>query len=195
MILVPKNIELSFVVGPVLWMKRKWTRECVSEVADTLLLLSKKPVPYATILSLDRKLRDDLCLHSADIFSDAKQDARNSYFTGPKISCTMQRIINILAREACEDFSMECFMRLNAIPRLVLLLLHRQYLARALHSSPKNIFSSKYGPSVLASYRSACHLVTLYQTMASTKSALPPRLWFLWNNLLGVSVGLFQLTL
>src|SRR5882724_4152523 len=89
----PKDAELSCGVCSVLWIKRKWTRECTSPVADTLLLLSNKPVPYETILSLDRKLRDDLYLASRDVFSNAKQDARNSYFTGPKISSTMQRII------------------------------------------------------------------------------------------------------
>ncbi|KAF8575331.1 hypothetical protein K439DRAFT_1665095 [Ramaria rubella] len=161
------EVEHSFV-----WRKKQWAKSLGSEVIDVLMRVSKKPMSYPAMLKLDKKVRDDLFLKSKYIFGSSF-----SMTTLPteRTCSSMQSIVNVLIQET------------------VLLLIHRLYLARALHGPPTNIFGSKYGPSVLASFRSASHIVTLHQNLAALDSALTFRFWFIWNNLLGASIVLAAL--
>ncbi|KAF8524452.1 fungal-specific transcription factor domain-containing protein [Gautieria morchelliformis] len=152
------------------WKRTNWTRNICSEVIDVLMVASKKPVPYSTILTLDRKLRDDLFLNLKGLCPRFLE----SHLTDP-IGTVMQSVVDVLMQET------------------TILLVHRAYLSHALHGPPQNIFGSKYGPSVLASFRSACHVVTLHRKLASLDSVLPFRLWFIWNHLLGAAIVLAAL--
>lgn len=171
----------------VLWNKKIWTRNILSEVLDVLVVASKKPVPYSIILSLDRKLRDDMSLKSKNVF--AQSSSMDAQFTGP-ILASLQFIVNLLIQETSKrSWLIRSYITHILYQLLIaLLLIHRLPLTRALHGPLQNVFGSKYGPSVLASYRSACHIVLLHQKLASLGSALPFRLWFLWNHLLGAAV-------
>ncbi len=68
--------------------------------------------------------------------------------------------------------------------------LHRGFFARAIEDSPEDPLGSKYAPSVLAAYTSACTFVGLVKSLHSQHPRLTERLWFLFTHVFSCAVRL-----
>ena len=161
-------------------------KEIGTQAVEVLLCPARKSSEYAAVLVLDRKIRDALMIRSRDVFGEGGAAEVAARLSTGRISTSMQRIVDVMVPETSRYFCWS--FRPSADVTLVLLLIHRIYLARAFNGRTANVFGSKYGPSVLASYRSACRVVLLHRILASLGSPLPFRVWFLWNHLLGATV-------
>lgn len=67
--------------------------------------------------------------------------------------------------------------------------MHRGFFASALEENPNDPMGSKYGPSVLASYTSACTFVGLIESLFKQHPALTERMWFLFTHVFSCSVS------
>ena len=63
-----------------------------------------------------------------------------------------------------------------------LLYLHRGFVSQALHEGKSDPLRSKYAPSVLAAYRSACNLWAGLRHAYAMQPAMTKRLFFLWTH-------------
>ena len=68
--------------------------------------------------------------------------------------------------------------------------LHRGFFAKALEDHPGDPLGSKYAPSVLAAYNSACSFVGLVRSLYSQYPGLTERMWFLFTHVFSCAVRL-----
>lgn len=66
--------------------------------------------------------------------------------------------------------------------------MHRGFFARAIEDSPGDPMGSKYAPSVLAAYNSACSFVGLIKSLYSLQPGLTERMWFLFTHVFSCAV-------
>jgi hypothetical protein len=66
--------------------------------------------------------------------------------------------------------------------------MHRGFFARAIEDSPDDPLGSKYAPSVLAVYNSACSFVGLIKSLFSQQPILTERMWFLFTHVFSCAV-------
>ncbi|GJJ11270.1 hypothetical protein Clacol_005502 [Clathrus columnatus] len=133
------------------WAAR-FMRDCTSEVLQTVLGI--KPVTYASILRLDKKIRDYPEMEVPDNDQTHVEDVG----FGRKI----QRSFLGIVREVTSLF------------------LHRRCFALALRDHPEDPLRSPFGPSVLACYRSATKFIDKLSSV--NHSDMSYRVWFLWPN-------------
>jgi hypothetical protein len=60
--------------------------------------------------------------------------------------------------------------------------MHRGFFARALEDHPNDPLGSKFAPSVLAAYSSACSYVGLIESLFTQHPRLTERMWFLFTH-------------
>ncbi|KAF8577043.1 hypothetical protein K439DRAFT_1622389 [Ramaria rubella] len=143
--------------------KFKFASECLSQVVEAVLGI--KHTPYSTILALDRKVRDNQSL---------KVPPNGA--TGPAE-----------LGAATATLTLQRFM-LKAAVEMTLLYLHRRYFARAVSDYPTDILGCRFGPSVLATYRSASMYITLMRSLCALQPELPSKFVVFWNHLLASSI-------
>ncbi|KZP32860.1 hypothetical protein FIBSPDRAFT_924875 [Athelia psychrophila] len=133
----PPSIRLSYVdcafpqdqedPGSEFWnWKRQFTRDIFGSVIE--LTLSATPPAYATILELDRKIRESALSPSLNVFVKGKAES---------LTPTAFVIRGLLTKFRC----------------ITLLYIHRSFFAQALLDHPENPLLSVYAPSFLAAYR------------------------------------------
>ena len=79
-----------------------------------------------------------------------------------------------------------CFELLTYSP--VLLLIHRNFFARAMIDFPDDPMQSVFAPSIIASYRSASYLIRLYSKSYQTQVSRLNRIWYMWAKCVSCSV-------
>ncbi|KAF4604485.1 hypothetical protein EYR40_003259 [Pleurotus pulmonarius] len=122
-----------------------------------------KPPPYATILELDRKIRD----------FPIPSHLRPACVTQDQIVGTafdVQRWFVLCSKET------------------VLLNLHRGYFAQALQEQPLDYLKHRYGPSMLATYRSAWRLIETVIMSYNMNTLIMSRVAFAWSQALSASI-------
>ncbi|KAL0060890.1 hypothetical protein AAF712_012354 [Marasmius tenuissimus] len=133
------EVEMSFAA----W-KHGFCQDCLSAVHDRVLV-SARPSTYKTIQEMDKKVRLYYVPPSLQVpgFGGVKYSREPEQ---PSTELTMQRYIAF------------------AIKEITLFYMHRGFFARALEDSPVDPMGSKYAPSVLAAYTSACsaHVVSVH---------------------------------
>jgi hypothetical protein len=67
--------------------------------------------------------------------------------------------------------------------------MHRGFFARAMQECPDDPLGSKYAPSVLAAYTSACSYVGLIESLYSQYPALMERTWHLFTHVFSCAVS------
>lgn len=67
--------------------------------------------------------------------------------------------------------------------------MHRGFFAQALEDQPQDPMGSKYAPSVLAAYTSACTFVGLVESLFKQHPALTERMWFYFMHVFSCAVG------
>lgn len=146
-----------------------------------------KSPSYATILKLDRRIRDFEIPSSLQlgIPGDPESSAVN-------LSLSMQRYMLFCEKETSQStlhFLLCTWLLTESCVVLGLLYLHRTFFAQAVFDSPDNPLDSKYATSVSATYRSACLIVAGTHDATVRHAELAARLWFLWSNLFSAAVS------
>lgn len=72
---------------------------------------------------------------------------------------------------------------------LALLNLHRTYFAQALHEQPHDLLKHRYGPSVVATYRSAWRLIEGLKLPSRKSPNLLSRYSLAWSQVLSAAVS------
>jgi len=116
---------------------------------------------YKVLQQLDRKVRDFYTPPSLQVpgFGGPMTDVDSV-----PVYVTLQRYIGFAIRE------------------MTLFYMHRGFFARAIEDCPDDPLGSKYAPSVLAVYNSACSFVGLIKSLFSQQPILTERMWFLFTH-------------
>ncbi|KAJ7460579.1 fungal-specific transcription factor domain-containing protein [Mycena latifolia] len=158
------EVEMSFAA----W-KHGWSSECLSVVHDRVF--GARAPTYGTVQELDKKVRAYYVPPSLQVpgFGGAKLTAEPEQ---PTIELTMQRYCSF------------------AIKEITLFYMHRGFFAQALEDSPQDPMGSRYAPSVLAAYTSACTFVGLIESLFKQHPALTERLWFYFMHVFSCAIVL-----
>ncbi|KAF8271618.1 fungal-specific transcription factor domain-containing protein [Lactarius quietus] len=154
--------EMSFQ----LW-KYRFSSQCMSVVHDQVF--GARTPNYKVLQQLDRKVRDFYTPPSLQVpgFGGAMADLD----TVP-VYLTLQRYTGFAIRE------------------MTLFYMHRGFFARAIEDCPDDPLGSKYAPSVLAVYNSACSFVGLIKSLFSQQPVLTERMWFLFTHVFSCAIVL-----
>ena len=71
---------------------------------------------------------------------------------------------------------------------LVLLNIHRRYFSQALQDSPVDPLKHRYGPSVMAIYRSAWRLIVSHSSIADCIPDIIARIPIIWSQAFSAAV-------
>ncbi|EKM50386.1 uncharacterized protein PHACADRAFT_263665 [Phanerochaete carnosa HHB-10118-sp] len=158
-----EDVEMSFKA----W-KHRWSSRCLNVVHEQAF--GAKTPSYRTIQELDKKVRNYPVPPTLRVpgFGGAKM----LEIEQPSIELTMQRHIAF------------------AIKEMTIFYLHRGFFARAIEDNPEDPLGSKFAPSVLAAYTSACTFVGLVKSLHSQHSRLTERLWFLFTHVFSCAIVL-----
>ncbi|TFK39379.1 fungal-specific transcription factor domain-containing protein [Crucibulum laeve] len=158
------ELEMSFAA----W-KHRFSAQCLSVVHDQAF--GTRTPNYKVIQELDRKVRQWYIPPSLQVpgFGGAKVGAE---IEQPSIELTMQRYIAF------------------AIKEITLFYMHRGFFAQALEDNAQDPMGSKYAPSVLAAYTSACSFVGLIESLFKQHPAITERMWFLFTHVFSCAIVL-----
>jgi hypothetical protein len=79
------------------------------------------------------------------------------------------------------------------IPSLALLNIHRRYFTQALQDQPNDLLKHKYGPSVMAMYRSAWRMIESHSQAVRRIPKHIERLSLFWSHALSAAVSSLDL--
>ncbi|KAH8104099.1 fungal-specific transcription factor domain-containing protein [Cristinia sonorae] len=145
----------------------RFALECVSEVAA--LTLTAEAPSYATIMELDRKVREfPIPPEAAALLEDLKtpQDSDEPL----PLSVSMTRFVLSHSRE------------------VILLSIHRAFFAQAIIDCPDNPLRSQYAPSFLAAYRASCTILKVITDQFALLPTLCARFWVIWTYAFSAAV-------
>ncbi|PSR73782.1 hypothetical protein PHLCEN_2v10352 [Hermanssonia centrifuga] len=148
--------------------KHRFSLRCLTIVHEQAF--GARTPNYKTIQELDKKVRSFYVPPSLRVpgFGGAK----TMEVVPPPIELVMQRHTVFAIRE------------------MTIFYLHRGFFARAIEDSPEDPLGSKYAPSVLAAYTSACTFVGLVKSLHSQHPRLTERLWFLFTHVFSCAIVL-----
>ncbi|KAF4612588.1 hypothetical protein D9613_012706 [Agrocybe pediades] len=147
-----------------LWQIR-FAAECVAEV--TSRTLTAEAPSYATIMELDKKVRDFP-------LPDGLTQANNSSPNGGKHS----------SKPKSKDEEMTAsFQRcvLDHIRETILLYIHRSFFAQSIIEHPINPLKSTYAPSFLAAYRASSTILKSVKEQFHVWPTSCSRFWVMWT--------------
>ncbi|KAJ7636037.1 fungal-specific transcription factor domain-containing protein [Mycena polygramma] len=158
------EVEMSFAG----W-KHGWVSECLSVVHDQVF--GARAPTYTTVRELDKKVRNYYVPPSLQVpgFGGSKVTTE---LERPTVELTMQRYCSF------------------AIKEIALFYMHRGFFAQALEDNPQDPMGSKYAPSVLAAYTSACTFVGLIESLFKQHPALTERMWFYFMHVFSCAIVL-----
>ncbi|KAG8219250.1 hypothetical protein J3R82DRAFT_89 [Butyriboletus roseoflavus] len=117
---------------------------------------------YCAVLELDRKIRD------FPIPSHLQLQCVNDTRAGPQI--VLQRLLVLMLKES------------------VLLNIHRRYFSQALQDSPGDPLKHRYGPSVMAIYRSAWRLIVSHSSIVEYIPDVIGRIPIIWSQAFSAAI-------
>ncbi|KAJ7035697.1 fungal-specific transcription factor domain-containing protein [Mycena alexandri] len=161
---VAGEVEMSFAA----W-KHGWTSECLSTVHDQVF--GARAPTYKTVRELDKKVRAYYVPPSLQVpgFGGSRTSTEVEQ---PTVELTMQRYCGFAIRE------------------MTLFYMHRGFFAHALEDNSQDPMGSKYAPSVLAAYTSACTFVGLIESLFKQHPALTERMWFYFMHVFSCAIVL-----
>lgn len=142
-----------------------------------------KAPQYATVLELDRKIRDFPVPSRLVSRCDVPEVCND-----PGTSIPVQRWQVISSKEISESFSTHPIGQLLMASE-ALLNLHRPYLAQVLNSTPHDLLKHRYSPSVIAIYRASWRLI---EGLIATHKRAPlvfERISLPWSQALSAAVS------
>ncbi|KAG6380611.1 hypothetical protein JVT61DRAFT_4977 [Boletus reticuloceps] len=142
---------------------RSWSWRFSKLLHEVLVRAFGAKIPaYSTILELDRKIRD------FPIPSHLQLQCINDTRAGPQF--VLQQALVLTMKES------------------VLLNIHRRYFSQALQDSPTDPLKYRYGPSVMAMYRSAWRLIVNHTSAVNRIPDIAARLPILWSQALSAAI-------
>ncbi|KAH9935867.1 uncharacterized protein BXZ73DRAFT_45273 [Epithele typhae] len=158
------EVEMTFDA----W-KHRYSFKCLSVVHEQCF--GAKVPRYHGVTELDKKVRDFYVPPSLRVpgFGGASHEGPHMQ---PSVQLTMQRCCAFCIREISVFY------------------MHRGFFAKALEDSPGDPLGSKYAPSVLAAYNSACSFVGLVHTLYAQHPALTERMWFFFTHVFSCAIVL-----
>ncbi|TFK51695.1 hypothetical protein OE88DRAFT_1460474 [Heliocybe sulcata] len=156
--------EMSFAA----W-KHRFTSQCLSIVHEQAF--GARGVSYPTLQKLDQAVRK-FYIPPSLVVPGFGSLTDNTDRESPPLELTMQRHIAL------------------AIKEITIFYMHRGFFARALEDHSGDPLSSKYSPSVLACYNSACSFVGLVKNLFSQQPELTQRMWFLFTHVFSCAIAL-----
>ncbi|TBU30737.1 hypothetical protein BD311DRAFT_754294 [Dichomitus squalens] len=163
-----KNAHGEYEMSFAAW-KHRFSSKCLSVVHEQAF--GAKLPRYHTISELDKRVRDFYVPPSLRVSGFGGASVESPHVQ-PPVELTMQRYIAF------------------AIKEITLFYLHRGFFAKALEDHPGDPLGSKYAPSVLAAYNSACSIVGLIRSLYSQHPSLTERMWFLFTHVFSCSIVL-----
>ncbi|KAL4249930.1 hypothetical protein ABKN59_002009 [Abortiporus biennis] len=138
----------------------RFALQCVSEVAARTL--TAEAPSYATIMELDRKVREfPIPADASALIEDLKTPTDGD--EPLPLSVSMTRFVLSHSRE------------------VILLSIHRAFFAQAIIDCPENPLRSQYAPSFLAAYRASCTILKVINTQFALLPTLCARFWSIWT--------------
>ncbi|KAI0080188.1 hypothetical protein K474DRAFT_1590474 [Panus rudis PR-1116 ss-1] len=158
------EVEMSFAA----W-KHRFSSRCMAVVQEQAF--GARVPNYRTIQELDKKVRNFYVPPSLQVpgFSGAKLDINSA---SQPVELTMQRYIAY------------------AIKEMTIFYLHRGFFAKSVEDHMDDPLGSRYAPSFLAAYNSACSFVGLVKSLHSLHPALTERMWFLFTHVFSCTIVL-----
>lgn len=157
------EMEMSFAA----W-KHRYASRCLSIVHEQAF--GARCTNYKMIQDLDKKVRNFYVPPSLRVPGFGGKMDMNA--APPTIELTMQRHIAFTIRE------------------ITMFYLHRGFFAKAVEDHPEDPLGSKYAPSFLAAYSSACSFVGVVKSLYSQYPALTERMWFLFTHVFSCTIVL-----
>ncbi|KAF7337693.1 hypothetical protein MSAN_02242800 [Mycena sanguinolenta] len=157
-------------VRPGFWRsKYHFSRDIWMALAEATL--AARPPGYATVLELDRRVRE---LSMPDSYKPYYQDI---------LLAQMGRSNITLALQACA-----LLMPVNTVPVPAMIYLHRSFFAQAMLDFPSNPLRSPFATSFLTAYRSASVIIkgTAYQFDRNSEMAM--RVWFILHQTFSAAI-------
>ncbi|KAG6888567.1 hypothetical protein C0995_007356 [Termitomyces sp. Mi166 len=142
--------------------KHRFASQCLSVVHDQAF--GARPPNYKAIQDLDKRVRQWYVPPTLQVpgFGGTKPGVE---LEQPSVELTFQRYIAFAIKEI-------------------------GYFAQAMEDSPVDPMGSKYSPSVLAAYNSACSFVGLIQSLFKQHPVLTERMWFLFTHVFSCAIVL-----
>ena len=175
--------------------------QCVAEVAARAL--AAEPPTYATILELDRKVRDfPIPPEVVAILEDLKAPAEDE--EPLPLTTSMERMVLSHCREVGECLCLLCLFSsvlslglvwnqtsctCSSPITIVLLWIHRSYFAQAIIDCPTNPLRSQYAPSFLATYRASVIVLKTIKNQFQRYPRLCSRFWLIWTYAFSAAVS------
>ncbi|KAK7679489.1 hypothetical protein QCA50_017543 [Cerrena zonata] len=158
------EIEMTFAA----W-KHRYSSRCLAVVHEQAF--GARTPSYKMIQELDKKIRNFYVPPSLRVpgFGGVKPDMNAAQ---PSVELTMQRHVAF------------------AIKEISIFYLHRGFFAKAVEDHPDDPLGSKYAPSFLAAYNSACSFVGLVKSLYSQHPRLTERMWFLFTHVFSCTIVL-----
>ncbi|KAL0954257.1 hypothetical protein HGRIS_005385 [Hohenbuehelia grisea] len=152
----PKDHSGESRTGFENWQFR-FAAECVADVAARTL--TAEAPSYATIMELDRKVRE----FSLPPLPDRSASSSGASAKSLEFSVAFQRCV------------------LDHIRETVLLYIHRSFFAQAIIDQPANPLKSAYAPSFLAAYRASSTILKSVKEQFHTWPTSSARFWSMWT--------------
>ncbi|KAF9460500.1 fungal-specific transcription factor domain-containing protein [Collybia nuda] len=159
------EVEMSFAA----W-KHRFSSQCLNVVHDQAF--GARTPNYKVIQELDRKVRSYYVPPSLQVPGFVGGNKIGGELEQPTVELTMQRYIAF------------------AIKEITLFYMHRGFFAQAMEDNPNDPMGSKYAPSVLAAYGSACSFVGLIESLFKQHPVLTERMWFLFTHVFSCAIVL-----
>ncbi|KAF8546280.1 hypothetical protein OG21DRAFT_1427450 [Imleria badia] len=142
---------------------RSWSWRFSKLLHEVLVAAFGAKIPtYSTILELDRKIRD------FPVPSHLQLQCVRDTRAGSQV--ILQQVLVLTMKES------------------VLLNIHRRYFSQSLQDSASDPLKHKYGPSVMAIYRSAWRLIVSHTSAVDRISDIAARLPIIWSQALSAAI-------
>ncbi|KZT08809.1 uncharacterized protein LAESUDRAFT_648494 [Laetiporus sulphureus 93-53] len=148
------------------WGFHHWTWQYTRLLNQVITsVFGARPPQYSTIVEYDRKIRD------FPVPYNLRPKCNNDGFEpNQSIPELMQRFFTMSCKEA------------------TLLSLHRPFFVQALHEQPVDLLRHRYGPSVMAIYRSAWRIIEIARGSFKRATVVASRIGIIWSQSLAAGI-------
>ncbi|KAF9005897.1 fungal-specific transcription factor domain-containing protein [Cyathus striatus] len=143
------------------WQAWKFRYSATCLTASAQHVFSTKAPPYLALLDLDKKIR---------------KFPMPSHLRSPVRVSEAGRAWSGNPSKAMQQYCALCLRESN------LLYIHRSYFAQAIRQDSENPLRHKFAPSVLATYRSACRLISSLRGLYPIHPDISSHVWYFWSG-------------
>ena len=165
-------------------LDQEWKHSCYLHcLAPVLDAISQPSLDYATVIQLDKQIRDFLI---PDLQRDKDGHSRSIVMQNASLSTALEASMS-LPPVVKHNVSIKPFPHFHST---VLLQLHRQFFTRALSGPEEVNRRHKYAPSVVAVVLSASRMIATVQDLYDREPHLTVRILGYWSNAFSAAVSI-----